>query len=71
MSGFARPYIFKCMQISLMLLQRIWSQFKIWCFLKEIVPAGTKKVDEFSSYFMPNFNLHVTGQCLKIRHWFC
>ena len=54
-----------------MLLQRIWSQFKIWCFLKEIVPAGTKKVDEFLSHFMPIFNLHIDGQCLKIRHWFC
>ncbi len=66
MSGFARPYIFKCMQISLMLLQRIWSQFKIWCFLKEIAPVGTKKVDEFLSHYMPIFNLHVDGQCLKI-----
>ena len=44
---------------------------KFGVFLKEIAPAGTKKVDEFLSHFMPIFNLHVTGQCLKIRHWFC
>ena len=35
-------------------------------FLKEIAPAGTKKVDDFLSHFMQNFSLHVTGQCLKI-----
>uniref|UniRef100_UPI001C5CC209 hypothetical protein n=4 Tax=Staphylococcus TaxID=1279 RepID=UPI001C5CC209 len=40
-------------------------------FLKEIAPAGTKKVDDFLSHFMQNFSLHVTGQCLKNRHWFC
>ena len=40
-------------------------------FLKEIAPAGTKKVDDFLSHFMQNFSLHVTGQCLKKRHWFC
>ncbi|MDO0995801.1 hypothetical protein [Staphylococcus borealis] len=33
--------------------------------MKEIAPAGTKKVDEFLSHFMPIFNLHVDGQCLK------
>ncbi len=49
-----------------MLLQEIWSQFKICVFLKEIAPAGTKKVDDFLSHFMQNFSLHITGQCLKI-----
>ncbi|MCI2939828.1 hypothetical protein [Staphylococcus haemolyticus] len=34
--------------------------------MKEIAPAGTKKVDDFLSHFMQNFSLHVTGQCLKI-----
>ncbi len=48
-----------------MLLQRIWSQFKIWCFFERNCPAGTKKVDEFLSHFMSIFNLHITGQCLK------
>ncbi|HDZ6503421.1 TPA: hypothetical protein RTX58_002834 [Staphylococcus aureus] len=33
-------------------------------FLKEIAPAGTKKVDDFLSHFMQNFSLHVDGQCL-------
>ena len=53
------------MQISLMLLQRIWSQFKIRWFLKEIAPAGTKKL-MILSHFMQNFSLHIAGQCLKI-----
>lgn len=44
---------------------------KFGVFLKEIAPAGTKKVDDFLSHFMQNFSLHVDGQCLKIRHWFC
>ncbi|PNH22758.1 hypothetical protein CVS44_10925 [Staphylococcus haemolyticus] len=48
-----------------MLLQRIWSQFKIWCFFEKIATAGSKKVDEFLSHFMSIFNLHITGQCLK------
>ncbi|WP_264296137.1 hypothetical protein [Staphylococcus haemolyticus] len=34
--------------------------------MKEIDPAGTKKVDDSSSHFMQNFSLHITGQCLKI-----
>lgn len=40
------------------------SKFRV--FLKEIAPAGTKKVDDFLSHFMQNFSLHVDGQCLKI-----
>ena len=48
-----------------MLLQKIWSQFKIWCFFEKIATAGSKKVDEFLSHFMSIFNLHITGQCLK------
>ncbi|HHO2004955.1 hypothetical protein [Staphylococcus aureus] len=32
--------------------------------MKEIAPAGTKKVDDFLSHFMQNFSLHVDGQCL-------
>lgn len=47
------------------------TNLKFGDFLKEIVPAGTKKVGNFLSHFMQNFSLHVTGQCLKIRHWFC
>lgn len=57
--------------LSLLQEHLIWVQFKIWYFLKEIAPAGTKKVDEFLSHFMPIFNLHINGQCLKKRHWFC
>ncbi len=38
------------------------SKFRV--FLKEIAPAGTKKVDDFLSHFMQNFSLHVDGQCL-------
>ncbi|MCH4472813.1 hypothetical protein MKR32_12005 [Staphylococcus haemolyticus] len=34
--------------------------------MKEIAPAGTKKVDDFLSHFMQNFSLHIAGQCLKI-----
>lgn len=42
------------------------ANLKFGAFLKEIVLAGTKKVDNFLSYFMQNFSFHVDGQCLKI-----
>ena len=33
-------------------------------------PAGTIAFNQYGcSSFMPILNLHVTGQCLKIRHW--
>ena len=48
-SGFARPTI-KMVANFLMLLQRIWSQFKIRGFLKEIAPR-TKKLMIFEPFY--------------------
>lgn len=71
MSGFARSTIQNGSKFPLCSYKEFGANSKIGCFLKEIAPAGTKKVDEFWSHFMPIFNLHIDGQCLKICHWFC
>ncbi|HCZ2468777.1 TPA: hypothetical protein O2Z50_002837 [Staphylococcus aureus] len=66
MSGFARPTFLIGGKFPLCSYKEFGANSKFGGFLKEIAPAGTKKVDDFLSHFMQNFSLHVTGQCLKI-----
>ena len=66
MSGFARPTIQNGSKFPLCSYKEFGANSKFGGFLKEIAPAGTKKVDDFLSHFMQNFSLHITGQCLKI-----
>ena len=61
MSGFARPTFLKGGKFPLCSYKEFGANLKFGDFLKEIAPAGTKKVDEFLSHFMPIFNLHITG----------
>nr|WP_168445455.1 hypothetical protein [Staphylococcus epidermidis] len=71
MSGFARPTFLIGGKFPLCSYKEFGANSKFGVFLKEIAPAGTKKVDEFLIHYMSIFNLHVDGQCLKNRHWFC
>ena len=66
MSGFDRPTFLKGGKFPLCSYKEFRANSKFRVFLKEIAPAGTKKVDDFLSHFMQNFSLHVDGQCLKI-----
>lgn len=66
MSGFARPTILNGSKFPLCSYKEFGANSKFGGFLKEIAPAGTKKVDDFLIHFMQNFSLHINGQCLKI-----